>query len=296
MKLTFAPLLGAAVLAGLAFPLSPAAAQTLTVEAHGFTIGSDQFKEAQATEGGFSPRIVALESIQNGNFQNAHIEASVLGGGSADYGTLAGSMEAQVRNQATFANFYTPRAEGLMRLSFADSGVVTSSTLALGTPVSMTFLSSLAASYFASGRVGDGKNFALAEFDGTIQDQTTLARQGSILVFGTPGNTAATYLFTLDTAVGRVLSLNGFMDVRAGAYIDGLSAPGDVLATSSIIASHTAHFYYEPTADLSLVAASGHDYAAPSAAPVPETSSIISLALLLGLGSATALRLRRVIS
>ncbi len=302
MKLNLAHLLSAAALAGASSPIS-AAAQTVSAHAHGATVGVEGLQKAQSVENGADPRTVALQSIQSGDIQlvpgdpsspTIHLEASVLGSGSADFGTLSGSMQTQARNQAGFAETYTPYGEGFMQLSFADSAVVTSSTLALGTPVSLNFYDSLASSYFTSGDLTDGNNFAIAEFDGEVQDQTSLADAKSVIVNGSSGSTLAAYTFTLQTAVGRVVSLNGFMDVRAEAYVNGLSLPGDVLATSAVDAAHTAHFYYEPTGDLSLVSASGHDYTAPEAAPVPEASSLVSLGLLLlGLASGIAAGRRR---
>jgi len=279
-------------LACLALPLGAVSAQSNTVQAQGFTIGDQGIKYATITEGGLHPSIIALESIQNGDVQIVpgnpkspivHLEASVLGGGSADYGTLGGSITTQVRNQATFGNFYTPEADGILRLSFLDSGVVTSKTQAAGAPVTVSFVASLASDYFTSGVRGTGKNGASNAFDGFVQDQTTLVKSGAFIGNGVAGTTPSTVLFTLNTAVGRTVTLSGLLTVSAHSYIDGLpgAAGGDVLATSSALAAHTAHFYFQPTSDLFLVTASGHDYAIPT---VPESATTVSFGLLLMLG------------
>ncbi len=276
----------------LALPLCSANAQSNTVYAQGFTIGDQGLKYASVTEGGIHPSTIALQSIQNGDVQIVpgnpkspivHLEASVLGGGSADYGTLGGSITTQVRNQATFGNFYTPEADGLLRLSFLDSGVVTSKTLAAGAPVTVSFMVSLASDYFTSGVRGTGKNGANNEFDGFVQDQTTLVKSGAVIVNGVAGTTPSTVLFTLNTVVGRTVTLSGLLTLGAVSYIDGLpdAAGGDALATSSALAAHTAHFYFQPSTDLSLIAASGHDYSIPA---VPETATTVSFGLLLLMG------------
>ena len=279
-------------LACLALPLGTASAQSNTVTAQGFTIGDQGLKYATITEGGVHPSIIALESIQNGDVQIVpgnpkspivHLEASSIGSGSADYGTLGGSVTTQVRNQAKFNNFYTPQAEGILKMSFLDSGVVTSKTLVVGAPVTLNFVSSLASDFFTSGDRTTGKNGAGIEFEGFAQDQTTQLKGGGVILNGVSGATPPTLLFTLNTAVGRTVTLSGLLTVAAGSYIDGLpdAAGGDVLATSSALAAHTAHFYFQPNADLSLVTASGHDYSVPT---VPETATTVSFGLLLMLG------------
>ena len=280
------------VLACLVLPLSTASAQSSTVTAQGFTIGDQGLKYAAITEGGLHPRIIALNSIQNGDVQIVpgnpnspivHLEASVLGSGSADYGTLGGTVTSQVRNQSKFNNFYTPEAEGILTMSFLDSGIVTSKTQAAGAPVTVSFVASLASDYFTSGVRGNGKNGANNSFEGFVQDQTTLVKSNVSIGNGVAGTTPSTVLFTLNTIVGRTVTLSGLLTVSANSYIDGLpeALGGDVLVTSSALAAHTAHFYFQPTDDLSLVTASGHDYAIPT---VPETATTVSFGLLLLLG------------
>lgn len=272
------------VLTCLVLPLSAASAQSSTVTAQGFTIGDQGLKYAAITEGGLHPRIIALNSIQNGDVASGiHLEASVLGGGSADYGTLGGTVTSQVRNQSKFNNSYTPRAEGILTMSFLDSGIVTSKTQAAGAPVTLSFVASLASDYFTSGVRGNGKNGANNSFDGFVQDQTTLVKNGMFIGNGIAGTTPSTVLFTLNTTVGHTVTLSGLLEISASSYIDGLpdALGGDVSATSSALAAHTAHFYLQPTDDLSLVTASGHDYAIPT---VPETATTVSFGLLLLLG------------
>ena len=121
----------------------PAGAQAgLMVMASGNTIGDQGIENASVSILGGDPSIVAIQSFQNGNVGAVHVEANLLGSGVATYGTLAASLQAQARNQATFPNLYEPSAFGILRISFEDGGTVASGTLPLGTPVVLMFVGS----------------------------------------------------------------------------------------------------------------------------------------------------------
>jgi hypothetical protein len=104
------------------------------------------------------------------------------------------------------------------------------------------------------------------------------------------GATPPSVTFTLATEVGRALQLAGSLDlgVEARALNIDNATGGDVLATSSVIANHTAHLIYQQLGDVRLVSDSGHDYAT-SASVVPEPGSLC----LAGLGVAAILLRRR---
>lgn len=272
-------------------------AQTTAVKASGSTIGNKGFQEASVTEGGRNPRIVALESVQSGDSPGGsgiqtHLEASITGSGAASYGTLSGALTAQVRNQSEAINTYTPDAGGFLKLSFFDSGVVTSATLAPGTPVTLSFTALLASSYFRSGVPTSHNNYALSDFDARVTDTTTKIFNNAFLYNRTSSPIPSTeFVFTPDTAVGRTVSLTGEINLGVDAYIEGQpDGGGDKTATSAAEASHTAYLCFQPSSDISLVTASGHDYGKPAAAPVPEAATTLSFGLLLflGLGSLAA--------
>ena len=54
---------------------------------------------------------------------------------------------------------------------------------------------------------------------------------------------------------------------------------GDVLATSTVGAAHTAHLIYQTLGDVKLVSDSGHDYTRSASAVVPEPGSFCLAAL-----------------
>jgi len=261
--------------------------------AQGNTIGDQGFKEASASISGGDPSVVAIQSIQNGDVFGGriHLEATLLGSGVATYGTLAASLEAQARNQAAFANLNEPSAFGILRMSFADGAVVVSNTMPVGTPVMLTFVVSLASDFIATGRPADpSHNGASADYTGTVTDTTTGAKGFAFIGNGVAGTTPPSVTFILATEVGHALQLSAELDLGVEARALNMDTGGDVLATSSVIANHTAHLIYQQLGDVMLVSDSGHDYrtSASAVALVPEPGSLC----LAGLGVA-AIWLRR---
>ncbi len=282
-----------AVIALLAYFPAGARAE-LIVMAAGNTIGDQGFKQASAAISGGDPSVVAIQSIQNGDVFSGliHLEASLLGSGVATYGTLAASLEAQARNQAAFSNLYEPSASGILRMSFADGAIIVSDTLPLGTPVVLTFVVSLASDFIATGRAADPThNGATAEFNGTVTDTTTGSKGVAIIVNGVAGATPPSVTFKLETEVGRALQLTGKLELGVEARALNMDSPdgGDVLATSTVGAAHTAHLIYQAFGDVKLVSDSGHDYTTSASAAVPEPGSFC----LAGLGVAAIFLGRR---
>jgi hypothetical protein len=262
--------------------------------AHGNTIGDQGIKDVNGSISGGDPSVVAIQSFQNGDVFGGriHLEATLVGSGVATYGTLAASLEAQARNQAAFSNLDEPSAFGILRMSFADGALIVSDTLSVGTPVVLTFVASLASDFIATGRPSDpSHNGAAVDYTGTVTDTTTGAKGVGFIGNGVAGTTPPSVTFTLATEVGRALQLSAELDLGVEARAQNMDSPtgGDVLATSSVTANHTAHLIYQPLGDVMLVSDSGHDYRTSASAVVPEPSSLC----LAGLGVAAILLRRR---
>jgi hypothetical protein len=273
---------------------------SLIVTAHGYTIGTQGEKPAAVTLAGGDPSVIAIQSIQSGdsplypNFP-VHIEASLLGSGAAKYGALAASLEAQVKNLAAIPNLLEPEATGILRMSFADQGLVVSGTKAVGEEVDLDFYFALSSDFIDTGSAADPThNGATVEFNGTAKDTTSGAFVKAVIVNGSPGTTPSVVLQTLHTAVSRVIDLTGNLDLGVGARAPNESG-GNVIATSAVLASHTGRMTYLPQANVQLISNSGHDYSVVEAA-VPEPDAL-SLAVLgigaMAIGRCVSRRVRR---
>ena len=273
---------------------------SLIVTAHGYTIGTQGEKTAAVSLAGGDPSVIAVQSIQSGasplypNFP-VHIEASLLGSGAATYGALAASLEAQVKNLAAIPNILEPEASGILRMSFADQGVVVSSTLAVGEEVDLDFYFALSSDFMDTGRLADPThNGASVEFNGTAKDTTSGAFVKAVIVNGSAGTTPWVVFQTLHTAVGRVIDLTGNLDLGVIARARNESG-GNVIATSAVLASHTGRMMYLPQANVQLISDSGHDYAVVAAAvPEPGALSLVVLGIgAMAVGRSVSRRVRR---
>ncbi len=290
---------GWSVITLFALPLAAVHAQTTTVAAHGATIGNEGVKDATVSIGGINPRIIGMISIQNGDIPlnpanpagpATHLEATLIASGFARFGSLGGKIETQARNQAPFPNLYEPRVEAFMDLGFTDGAVVTSPTLAVGTPVTINFTVSLAASFFVTTPKPASyyTNGAISSYDVTIKDTFSNASTGAFLAYGSSGITVGTQQLTLETAIGRYLGFSGHMEIRAFASTALLTNPsgGDLIATSAILADHTAKLTYQQTPEVFLISDSGHNYSisgSAAAAPEPAALALVGMALPLAL-------------
>jgi hypothetical protein len=278
-----------AVIAMFLLACLPVAAKgDLITTGGGYTIALDN-KQAEVKFRGGDPSIIAIDSIQSGDsplypLHPVHLEASLLGSGSATYGALAGSLQAQARNQATFPNLLEPSVFGILRMSFTDSGVIVSDTLPFGTAVNITFDMSLASAFVATGRQADPThNGGSADFDAKVTDVNTGAFVSAFVGNGSAGTTPGLVVQTLHADVGDVIDLSGklVLGVEARSLNDS-DTGGDVLHTTSILASHTGTLTYLPQEHVQLISDSGHDYsvvAAPAPTPEPSTLSLAALGI-----------------
>lgn len=283
----------------MAFAVPTAQAQLLRVDGNGETIANEGLKEPTKAVQGIAPRLFSMVSIQGGDVGGGHMEASLTGSGSADFGTLKGRLDAQARNAAPFQNLNEPSAVGFMSLGFSDSAVVFSSTLAIGTPISLEFTASLGASASATGprTFRSRDNLATAQFEATITGPGGTLGSASIVLTHLLVPPSPTKTFTVATAVGERLRFFGDMRLNIGA-VALLTTPGggDSLSTSSVLAENTAHFYYTPKPGVTLISDSGHDYdiaLASVAAPEPATLALVGMGLLAPVAGAVMRRRRR---
>jgi len=270
--------------------LPVAAKGDLIATAGGYTIGPLGEKQAEVKFRGGDPSIIAIDSIQSGDSPlygplfPVHLEASLLGSGSATYGALAASLQAQARNQATIPNILEPSVFGILRMSFTDSGVIVSDTLPFGTAVNITFDMSLASAVVATGKQADSThNGASGEFNATVTDVNTGAFVKAVIVNSSSGMTPGLVVQTLHADVGDVIDLSGklVLGVEARSLNDS-DTGGDVPHTTSILASHTGTLTYLPQEHVQLISDSGHDYsvvAAPAPTPEPSTLSLAALGI-----------------
>jgi hypothetical protein len=167
-------------------------------------------------------------------------------------------------------------AHGYEELYFADTGVVTSSTLAAGSPVTLNFTVSLNAVGIFLGRpTSPSSEFRVdATYQGQVNDVSVgpNASQSTFI----PGG--GTHNFAFDTFVGNTLQIFGVLDlynnVQAGRDYVGAHYYGKVQA--SIDAGHTGRVVLSAPAGVTFAAASGHDY---TSAADPPTEAIVQAAI-----------------
>ena len=215
----------------------------------------------------------ASDSIPRDPKPGFHEYSGILtGSGSSRYGALAGRAHAEASSRP--AGDFDPYGAGgtvSISLGFLDTVEVVSSTLATGTSVTLTFVMTLdaAATHFADGPFTPGRIGASARNDARIRDieantSTPISNGPHTLV-----NSSGTYIplttFQFDTAIGHHLEIDVDMLVAAKAIIDAFPTAGDASqGIADVIANNTAHFFYQPSGNFSLIAESGHDYVAPA--------------------------------
>ena len=200
-------------------------------------------------------------------------DCTLLGAGSLGYGSASGSvsvsasstpdaLEPAPGNQNDpFTNNGYARGEGLLTLQFDDTGVVTSNVLAPNTPVQLEFTFLLESVAVATGApIG-----SLLAADATYFVRAVdTAAPGAPVEWILSGNDLVTR--TLDTAVGRTVDIQGKLALNvlalAGREVPGALYYGDLDA--AIDASNTSSFTIATPENVTFVAESGHDYAAPA--------------------------------
>ncbi|KQW45539.1 MULTISPECIES: PEP-CTERM sorting domain-containing protein [unclassified Roseateles] len=189
----------------------------------------------------------------------------------------------------------TPVAVGSFGGSFVDTVLLSSATLAAGTPVQFVYTVNLHATSNGAGHVGpqfSGYDSGTFYFDYFMRGSgggvniDTMYHYPNGLYQKVP-NSSFSHPITVNGVIGEVMTLGAQLSVsaddRAGWYGDGagnLSWYGDLQQTH-LDASNTARFYLDAvTPGLDLIAESGHDYATTA---VPEPGSWGLLALGLGM-------------
>lgn len=195
----------------------------------------------------------------------------------------------------------TPVAAGSFGASFADTVLLSSSTLAAGTPVQFVYTVSLHATSNGAGHAGpqfggyDAASFYFHYYlyiGGAYIDRMYHYPSG---LYQSVPNSAFRFPVTVNGVIGEVITLGAELSVsaddRAGWYSDrggSLTWYGELQETH-LDASNTARFSLDAvTPGLQLTAESGHDYAT---AAIPEPGTWILFAL--GLGILTGIARKR---
>jgi len=193
--------------------------------------------------------------------------------GTVDFGVITGSVSASAGGS------FTPFPPGTVAIGsggstffgiWQDSLTVTSSTLAVGTPVDLIFTMDFSAALDCAGANSISSNVsALAAFSAG-QGQQILASQSacnSLL--------AGSKTLSLATTVGADIPVEGQLNISAS-----VTGTNDVGPTTANVDPPTSGFFIDSlTPGASYTTASGHTYFSPTTS-VPEPSSLS----LLGLG------------
>jgi hypothetical protein len=206
--------------------------------------------------------------------------ATFVGGGVARYGALSGVVAAN--GSTTPESIISPTfgertndgqaiAVGNMQLFFRDTGLVTSSTLPAGAPVTLNFRVSLNAPTVFSGRpYGTGDSSTSARYTGSIDDISP----GATASHYTGINEGGVLNFDFNTLVGNTLQMYGNLDVairvQAGRDHPGADWPFYGTVQATIDASHTATVVLAAPAGVTFASTSGHDYTS-AALPAPPS-------------------------
>ncbi|RYG23431.1 PEP-CTERM sorting domain-containing protein [bacterium] len=156
--------------------------------------------------------------------------------------------------------------------SFTDTITVASGSLAVGTPVTLTF--SQGVSGLISGTDAYRANvYSTFRLNGNAAYQSEYFKWEYTYRFSNeaPSGTTDGGPIVLNTSVGSTVSIMGYLKV--GAYTGNGWYSGGSLTVDY---GHTAHYYAKSDVEgVSLLGESGHDYAAP----VPEPASLAAVVL-----------------
>jgi PEP-CTERM motif len=188
-----------------------------------------------------------------------------------------------------------PFVQGAFGASFDDTLVISSNTLAIGTPVTLQMTMSFDAVITANA----GALFYIRYELGNSAGQVVDLERGSQTISNLPPQVYGfTYPVTFADTVGDTLRLSSVLKVGIYQYFDGQSYQSGPLEGSyifnqpSVDASHTSKVFLDAlTPDVTLVAESGHDYStvqAPPVSPVPEPAA--ASLMLLGLAALAGAR------
>jgi hypothetical protein len=218
--------------------------------------------------------------------------AGVAGSAQASYGSLhaqvSGNLQADSPSPAD-----DPFLRGDFRASFDDVLIVSSNSLAIGTPVTLQMTMSVDAVITHN----TGALIYVSYQLGNASGQVVNIQRGSLTYSGLPPQVYAfSYPFTFNDVVGDSLHLSSVLQVGINQSFSGESYQFGPLEGSyiynqpSVDASHTSTVFVDSlTPGVTLVAASGHDYSTAAAVPEPATASLV----LLGLAVVTTTARRR---
>lgn len=170
------------------------------------------------------------------------MDTIVDGIGTARYGSLAGRAHAEGRSMPS-NSFFLAGGQVSMILGFSDEAEVQSSTLADGTPVTLTFLLTLEASAIHTTDVaiadpnGTG---AAARLEVAVRDAASIQNLPVLgaLVINSRNTVEPSRTIQLDTEIGHKVELDAQLFVSAGVDLD-FAANGFSQATADVIADQT---------------------------------------------------------
>jgi hypothetical protein len=199
--------------------------------------------------------------------------------GVARYGLLTGRAHAEA-SSLPGNPVYPARASVQVRPGYTDGGQVLSDTLAPGTPVTLTFHMTLVGSraYFVDGPElyppsGGGAAHRVEVRD--LDDFLTEPVRGELILGEGP---TGPLTLEFSTAVGHRVEIAA--DLTVGARIDIFNAGVFYYSQGTYDAvAETAEVFFEPSGDVRLETASGHDYTVPE--PIGQVWSALCALVLL---------------
>jgi len=235
--------------------------------------------ELDVAMGATASQGASFPDLYEGSFS---YQCALLGAGTLGYGAASGALSLQTSstpeslpptpvNMANppFQNNGRANGEGLLQMQFDDKGVVVSDTLALGTPVTLTFMVSLHSAELEVGRPPDP---LLLDASATYAVRATDVDGGDAFFRLLVGN--ETVGLPLDTFVGNHVDLQGILSLHvvalAGRELGQI--PYYPQADASVDAANTASYQLELPAGVGFETESGHDYTA-----APEPAQALSL-------------------
>lgn len=238
---------------------------------------------------GADSQTVALDDLRSATVIGSpgfHTETTLLGEATARYGTLSGFVSLQA---ISLPGGHQAQTRASFVVSFDDTATVLSSTLPVGTPVTLDFTGEMASSVSVTGLPNYNHGGVL--YEGFIRDLSTGTSTNFTLtndrVFGpTPAGGVVTR--TLATVVGHELEFIGRLSLGGELQL----VFDETEASAAVDAAHTAHLYFHPSpsSDVTLLTASGHNYA------IPEPSGVVLIlcaGMLLGWPMVRASRWRK---
>lgn len=213
---------------------------------------------------------LTLSPITLNSFSGSSSGASASVSGSVNFGSITGEAMASATSGGSAA---TAQFQG----AWQDSLLVTSNTLAPGTPVSLLFTIILNGSLSCTGPLAGGAVGAEFSTSNGYDVKTPAIKCNTSL--------PASETLLVQTLVGQDIGLEGQLFEEADAR--DLTSP----STATADPPTTQFFIDSQTTGASYTTGSGNTYFTPATSPVPEVPSIVLLATGL-FGSAAAFRLR----